>query len=83
MSQTGSNWPLPWFPQWKEPLEEGGAKGGVVGVSHDHTEKCLMSCDVFGRAMHTHTDGMAVKMNRGDLAQSVSALFVESPLTPD
>lgn len=22
-----------------------------MGVSHDHAEKCLMSCDVFGRAI--------------------------------
>lgn len=38
--------------------------GGVVGVSHDHTEKCLMSCDVFGRAINTHTDVMAVKVEQ-------------------
>lgn len=31
-----------------------------MGVSHDHTEKCLMSCDVFGRAIKTHGDVMAV-----------------------
>lgn len=29
VSQTGSNWSLPWFPHWKEQLQEGGAyKGG-------------------------------------------------------
>lgn len=27
-----------------------------MGVSHDHREKCLMSCDGFGRAINTHTD---------------------------
>lgn len=38
-----------------------------MGVSHDHTEKCLMSCDVFGGAINTHTDVMAVKVGqRGD-----------------
>lgn len=26
VSQTGSNWPLPWFPLWKEQLEKGGAR---------------------------------------------------------
>lgn len=30
VSQTGSNWPLPWFPHWKEQLEEGGAGGCVT-----------------------------------------------------
>lgn len=55
----------------------------VVGVSHDHTEKCLMSCDVFGRAIDTHSDVMAVKVEqRGDSAQSVLGLFVVSPLAP-
>lgn len=26
VSQTGSNWPLPWFPHWKEQLQKGGAR---------------------------------------------------------
>lgn len=33
----------------------------MVGVSHDHTEKCLMSCDVFGRAINSCADVMAVE----------------------
>lgn len=48
-----------------------------MGVSHDHAEKCLMSCDVFGRAINTHTDVIAVKVEqRGDSAESVLVLFV-------
>lgn len=48
-----------------------------MGVSHDHTEKCLMSCDVFGRAINTHTDVMTVQVEqRGDSAKKVLALFV-------
>lgn len=51
-----------------------GQEGWLVGVSHDHTEKCLMSCDVFGRAINTHTDVMAVKVEqRDDRAQRVVA----------
>lgn len=36
VSQTGSNWPLPWFPHWKEQLEKGGARrvGGCVTWPH-------------------------------------------------
>lgn len=30
VSQTGSNWLLPWFPHWKEQLEEGGGVGCVT-----------------------------------------------------
>lgn len=37
-----------------------------MGVSHDHAEKCLMSCDVFGRAINTHTDVMAVQVEQRD-----------------
>lgn len=38
-----------------------------MGVSHDHTEKCLMSCDVFGRAINAHADVRAVRVEwRGD-----------------
>lgn len=36
----------------------------MVGVSHDHAEKCLMSCDVFGRVIKKHTDVMAVEVER-------------------
>lgn len=49
---------------------------GVVGVSHDHAEKCLMSCDVFRKVINIHTVVMALKMEqRGDSAKSVLALF--------
>lgn len=30
VSQTGSNWLLPWFPHWKEQFEEGGSVGRVT-----------------------------------------------------
>ena len=38
VSQTGSNWPLPWFPHWKELLEEGGARRGCGCVTWPHRE---------------------------------------------
>lgn len=50
VSQTGSNWPLPWFPHWKEQLEEGGAGGCVTWPRRER----LMSCDVFGKAIKKH-----------------------------
>lgn len=36
----------------------------MVGVSHDYAEKCLMSCDVFGRAIKKNTDVMAVEVEQ-------------------
>lgn len=63
---------------------------GVVGVSHDHAEKCLMSCDAFGRAINAHANVTAVKAGqRVNWAQSVLSLSViyhtfsdASPLAP-
>lgn len=36
LSQTGSSWPLPWFPHWRLEGAVGGRRGCCwVGVSHD------------------------------------------------
>lgn len=35
-----------------------------MGVSHDHTEQCLMSCDMFGRETDTYSDVMVVKVEQ-------------------
>lgn len=90
VSQTGSNWPLPWFPRWKEQLEEGGARRGSGCVTWLLREMPDVMWCVFGRAINTHTDLMAVKVEQGcDYAESLLALSVvhhndtqASPLAP-
>lgn len=70
VSQTGSNWPLPWFPHWKEPLEEGG---GGRWACHMTTQR---KCPVFVRPMDAHTDVTVKAEQRGDSALSAAALRV-------
>lgn len=41
-----------------------------MGVSHDHAEKCLMSCDVFGRAIKK-------RKKKGDLCAQHDVMVVE------
>lgn len=55
VSQTGSNWPLPWFPCWKEQSEKGGARRGSGCVTWLHREMPDVMWCVFGRAINTHT----------------------------